>query len=204
MTEQAIKLRLPFSQSCENNKGPILEKIETIFSNNKYVLEIASGTGQHAIFFSKKLPHLLWQPTEIPSQIKSLNSRLSTSQNVNLLPAIELDVNQKEWGIPKTEAIFTANSLHIISEKSVENLIFKAGQKLSSNGQLIVYGPFKYEQRFTSVSNANFDSMLRNKSARSAIRDFEWVNSLCKSEGLLLKNDFTMPANNRLLLFKKI
>jgi|TARA_B100001093_G_C26852309_1_gene1025697 hypothetical protein len=204
LTEQSNKLELPFSQSCENNKGPILEKIRTIFSNNKHVLEIASGTGQHAIFFSKKLPHLSWQPTEIPSQIKSLNSRLSTSQNENLLPAIELDVDQKEWGIQKTEAIFTANSLHIMSEKSVENLIFEASQKLSSDGQLIVYGPFKYEQRFTSVSNADFDSRLRDKSDYSAIRDFEWINSLCKSKGLLLKKDFTMPANNRLLLFKKI
>ena len=113
-------------------------------------------------------------------------------------------VDQKEWGIQKTEAIFTANSLHIMSEKSVENLIFEASQKLSSDGQLIVYGPFKYEQRFTSVSNADFDSRLRDKSDYSAIRDFEWINSLCKSKGLLLKKDFTMPANNRLLLFKKI
>ena len=204
MTGQSIESVLPFSQSCENNKGPILEKIKRILANNKHVLEIASGTGQHAAFFSKELPHLAWQPTEIPSQIKSLNLRLTASQSMNLLPAIKLDVDQEEWGVLETEAIFTANSLHIISKKSVKNFILKAGSMLKEDGQLIVYGPFKYNQRFTSSSNADFDNTLRERSSDSAIRDFEWVCELCASENLFLETDFAMPANNRLLFFKKV
>ena len=203
MTEQSIESAFPFSQSCENNKGPILEKLKKILVSNKHVLEIASGTGQHATFFSKELPHLAWQPTEIPSQIRNLNLRLTASQSVNLLPAVELDVDQEEWGVPETEAIFTANSLHIISKESVKNFILQAGEILKKRGRLIVYGPFKYNQRFTSSSNADFDNMLRERSSDSAIRDFEWVCDLCESENLFLETDFAMPANNRLLLFKK-
>ena len=203
MTGQSIESALPFSQSCENNKGPILEKLKKILVTNKHVLEIASGTGQHATFFSNELRHLAWQPTEIPSQIRNLSLRLTASQSVNLLPAVELDVDQEEWGVPETEAIFTANSLHIISKESVKNFILKAGEILRKSGRLIVYGPFKYNQRFTSSSNADFDNMLRERSSDSAIRDFEWVCDLCESENLFLETDFAMPANNRLLLFKK-
>ena len=203
MTEQSIESAFPFSQSCENNKGPILEKLKKILVTNKHVLEIASGTGQHATFFSNELPHLAWQPTEIPSQIRNLSLRLTASQSVNLLPAVELDVDQEEWGVPETEAIFTANSLHIISKESVKNFILQAGEILKKRGRLIVYGPFKYNQRFTSSSNADFDNMLRERSSDSAIRDFEWICDLCESENLFLETDFAMPANNRLLLFKK-
>lgn len=203
MTGQSIESALPFSQSCENNKGPILEKLKKILVTNKHVLEIASGTGQHATFFSNELPHLAWQPTEIPSQIRNLSLRLTASQSVNLLPAVELDVDQEEWGVPETEAIFTANSLHIISKESVKNFILQAGEILKKRGRLIVYGPFKYNQRFTSSSNADFDNMLRERSSDSAIRDFEWICDLCESENLFLETDFAMPANNRLLLFKK-
>ena len=203
MTGQSIESALPFSQSCENNKGPILEKLKKILVTNKHVLEIASGTGQHATFFSNELPHLAWQPTEIPSQIRNLSLRLTASQSVNLLPAVELDVDQEEWGVPETEAIFTANSLHIISKESVKNFILQAGEILKKRGRLIVYGPFKYNQRFTSSSNADFDNVLRERSSDSAIRDFEWVCDLCESENLFLETDFAMPANNRLLFFKK-
>ena len=201
--EQSIESTFPFSQSCENNKGPILNKIKNIFADNKHVLEIASGTGQHATFFSKELPHLTWQPSEIPSQIRSLNLRLAASQSVNLLPAVALDVDQEEWEVPEAEAIFTANSLHIISKKSVRNFVQKAGGILKNSEQLIIYGPFKYNQRFTSISNANFDNVLRERSSDSGIRDFEWICSLCELENLVLKTDFAMPANNRLLFFKK-
>lgn len=203
MTRQRIELTLPFSQSCENNKRPILEKLKKILANNKHVLEIASGTGQHAAFFSTELPHLAWQATEIPSQIRNLNLRLTVSQNLNLLPAVELDVDQEDWGVPEAEAIFTANSLHIISKESVKNFIRKAGGVLKNGGQFIIYGPFKYNQLFTSTSNAGFDNILRERSPDSAIRDFEWICGLCESENLFLKTDFAMPANNRLLFFKK-
>lgn len=196
----------PFSQACENNKQAILSVLQEAFANKKKVLEIASGTGQHAIFFSAELPTLIWQTSDLEGNHAGINSwldePLAAGQN-NLLRPLVLDVTQSEWPQTQCDAIFSANSLHIMPWHAVLALFEHLKMYISEDALLAIYGPFNYGGQYTSESNQNFDEWLAQNSSHSAIRDFEAVNALAISAGLTLQNDFEMPANNRLLLWKK-
>ncbi|MEQ9567200.1 MAG: DUF938 domain-containing protein, partial [Pseudomonadales bacterium] len=168
-----------YSEACERNKNPILEVIKPWFHEVSTVLEIGSGTGQHAQYFTQHLPHLRWQMSDLGDYLANLQQ-----QNFeNLLPPIKLDVRQRgTWPQGKYDAVFTANSLHIMSASSVEKLVAGVGRLLSSGGLLVVYGPFKYGGQYTSTSNARFDQMLQQGDPESGIRDFEWVNQLAANQ----------------------
>lgn len=194
---------LPFSQACENNKLPILEILQRHLEDAGSVLEIAGGTGQHAVFFAEALPHLIWQSTDVPHALDNLTQRIAESELPNLPEPAPLDVNAPEWGVEVTEAVFSANCLHIIAASSVENFFAGVGRVLQPGGKLFVYGPFRYGGEFTSESNANFDGWLKARDPGSGIRDFEWVNGLAATEGLTLLEDNAMPANNQLLLWQR-
>jgi hypothetical protein len=193
---------LPFSQSCENNKAFIAEHLLTLFAGCNQVLEIASGTGQHATFFAGLLPTVRWQPTEIPANMANLTPRCITYTGDNLLPPGSLDVCSRPWAVDVPDAIFTANSLHIMPFAAVQELFLELGQRASVGTLLAVYGPFNYDGQYTSESNASFDVWLAAQHRKSAIRDFEQVNELAKEAGFVLREDHSMPANNRLLVWR--
>ena len=195
---------LPFSQACENNKAPILEVLAERFADRTRVLEIASGTGQHATWFAGQLPHLQWQPTELPQNLPVLQPRCREYDGDNLLQPRALDVSQRPWPFAEIpDAVFTANSLHIMPWPSVEDLFAELGQRADADTLLAVYGPFNYGGEYTSPSNARFDLWLAQQSPLSAIRDFEAVDALAEAAGLKLQADLEMPANNRVLLWHK-
>lgn len=177
--------------------------LERHLKDGDQVLELASGTGQHSVHFAANLPNLHWQSSDIPSNVDSLNLRIAAAKLPNLPAAITIDVNNSSWDSVKPTAIFSANSLHIMSAGSVENFFKGIGDVLRSDGTLIVYGPFKYAGGFTSESNEGFDRWLKDRDHLSGVRDFEWVNELAAEAKLSLIEDNAMPANNQLLVWKK-
>ena len=189
----------PFSQASENNKAPILKILKAAFENTKTVLEIGSGTGQHAVYFASNLPHLKWQPTDREIEFSGITLWLDESGLTNIYEPLVLDVNNLPWKVGDFDGVFTANTLHIMSKVDIENMFLGIGQVLSDDGTLCIYGPFNYSGEYTSESNERFDGWLYKQNPESAIRDFEWVNSLAENIGLTLIHDHTMPANNRLL-----
>jgi len=198
LTLQAL---LPFSEACERNKAPILEVLREVFANRSHVVEIGAGTGQHAVHFARHLPHLSWQPTDRSEYLPGLVARIAAEGATNLRPPLELDVLQPEWPPLHADAVFSANTLHIMGWPEVEAFFHGVGRLLSGGGMLAVYGPFRYRGRFTTQSNADFDRMLRDRDAASGIRDFEAVDRLAARAGLELHRDVAMPANNQLLVW---
>ncbi len=193
--------RLPFSQACENNKNSILKVLKEYIADQDSLLEIASGTGQHGEFFAKSFPNLLWQTSDLPDAVDDLNLRISEANLQNLPLALTLNVNDSNWNVKKYELLFTANSLHIMSEKSVENFFSRIPNVLQQSALVFIYGPFKYDGKFTTKSNAEFDEWLKEKDLRSGVRDFEDINKLAVNVGLSLAADVQMPSNNQLLVF---
>ena len=194
---------LPYSQASENNKHAILDVLRRHVADRQSLLEIAGGTGQHAVFFAGNFPNLLWQSSDIPEVIDTLNRRLKLAKLPNLPAAIALDVDNLTWTIDTVDCIYSANSLHIMSAASVEKFFTGVARHLAADGLLMVYGPFKYDGDFTTPSNARFDLWLKERNAESGIRDFEWVNSLAAMIGMTLDEDNAMPANNQLLVWRR-
>lgn len=194
--------QLPFSQACENNKRAIFEVLDTLFADRHQVLEVGSGTGQHATFFAAQMPHLEWQPTELEQHRSLLRPRCAAHQGTNLLPEHTLDVNATVWPVVIPDALFTANTLHIMPWSSVQNLFIYLAASRPDDFLMAVYGPFNYAGQHTSESNARFDQWLSQQNPDSAIRDFEQVNALAEEAGLSLLADHALPANNRLLVWQ--
>jgi SAM-dependent methyltransferase len=192
----------PFSESCERNKAPILASLREVFSQPARILEIGSGTGQHAVHFGAALPHLLWQTSDLPANHAGIRAWLDEAALPNVLAPIVLDVNGP-WPMHHYEGVFTANTLHIVSWALAQKLIAGAARVLEKGGRLAIYGPFNYGGTFTSDSNARFDDWLKNRDPVSGIRDFEAVMKCAEINGLHLHADHAMPANNRLLVFVK-
>ena len=166
------------------------------------LLELAGGTGQHAVFFAEQFPHLHWQSSDVPDAVATLNLRLTHAGLSNLPIGIPIDVNSPAWNCGVVDAIYSANSLHIMSAASVEHFFTGVERHLSKTGLLLVYGPFKYNGEFTTESNAKFDLWLKERNPVSGVRDFEWVNALAEAVGMSLVEDNAMPANNQLLVWK--
>jgi len=194
---------LPFSAACERNKDPILEVLRIRFADRVQVLEIGSGTGQHAVYFARALEHLTWRPTEQLAYLPDLAERVKLEGPPNLRGPTLLDVRQAVWPVRSVDAVFTANTLHIMSWPEVTALYRGIGDVLTPGGVLCVYGPFRYAGRYTSDSNQEFDSMLQERDPQSGLRDIQAVNSLAEQYGLRLDADHDLPANNRLLVFAK-
>jgi SAM-dependent methyltransferase len=194
---------LPFSDACERNKGPILEILRVAFADRRHALEIGAGTGQHAVHFARHLPHLQWQPTDRSEYLDDLARRIEAEGTPNLLPAVELDVLCEPWPALSADAVFSANTLHIMSWPAVETLFTRLPRVLQANAVLAIYGPFRYVGRFTTPSNAEFDRGLRERDPASGLRDFESVDALARGIGFELVADHAMPANNQLLVWRR-
>ena len=192
---------LPISEACERNKGPILEVLRNAFAGRAHVLEVGSGTGQHAVHFAAHLPHLVWHPTEQLKYLPDLEARIKQQGGDNLRPPAVLDVRQAVWPLRQADAVFSANTLHIMSWAEVLDLFGGLGRILAAGGVLCIYGPFRYDGRYTSDSNRNFDHMLQERDPLSGLRDIQAVTTLASQYGIHLKADHDLPANNRLLEF---
>lgn len=191
----------PESPASERNKRPILEVIAPVFAQARLVLEIGSGTGQHAVFFARALPHLCWQPSDRPEWLPTLRDRCRREGPDNIAAPLELDVALSHWPIDGADGVFTANTLHIMAWPEVQAFFAGVGRVLRRPGSLAVYGPFRYRGAFTTPSNAAFDATLRARDPASGIRDFEAVDALARAEGLALVADHALPANNQLLVW---
>jgi SAM-dependent methyltransferase len=197
---------LPFSEACERNKGPILEVLaKWLRGSPRVVVEIGAGTGQHAVYFARQLPHLTWQPTEQAAHLTMLDARVSIEGPPNLLPPLELDVEMHEWplGADTADVVYSANTLHIMSWPQVRAFFRGAGRIMRDEGLLFVYGPCRYGGQYTSHSNRGFDEALMARDPQSGIRDFEALDALANEQRLVLVEDQAMPANNQTLVWRK-
>jgi cyclopropane fatty-acyl-phospholipid synthase-like methyltransferase len=194
---------LPFSAASERNKDPILDVLRIRFAGRAQVLEIGSGTGQHAVHFARALTHLTWHPTEQLAYLEDLVERVKLEGSHNVRAPTLLDVRQAVWPMRSVDAVFTANTLHIMSWPEVTALYRGVGAVLAPGGVFCVYGPFRYDGRYTSDSNQEFDRMLQERDPLSGLRDIQALVSLAEQYGLRLDADHDLPANNRLLVFAK-
>ena len=195
-----------FSQACENNKGPILEVLKQTFIGCGTILEIGSGTGQHAVHFASRLPHLQWHTSDLQENHFGINAWTDSEPADNLHRPLLLDADMPVWPVDRLariDGIFTANTCHIMSWQSVENMFARVGEILQPSGMFCIYGPFNYGGNYTSSSNARFDIWLKEQAAHRAIRDIEAIAALAKKAKMELLDDFEMPANNRLLVLNK-
>ena len=193
----------PYAESCDQNRNAILDVIQPLLLNSRSLLEIGSGTGQHAVYFTEKLPHIIWNTSDRADNLEGIKLWLSDADNENLPAPIELDVRQNNWPEIIFDTVFTVNTCHIMNQQSVETMITQAGKLIPAGGQLIIYGPFNYNQKYTSPSNEKFDQWLKQRDRESAIRNFEDLNELARQAGLNLVSDYEMPENNRILHWRK-
>lgn len=201
----SMNFNKPFAQSSEENKDVIFNQLKLLYSDAKNVLEIGSGTGQHAVYFAQKLDYLNWQPTDLSESIAGINLWLEHAGLNNISSPLVLNVEQTDWHLPiKYDAVFTANTLHIMSIGHVESL-FKGLENVLNDGALFCcYGPFNKNGQFTSESNARFDVWLKQRDAVSGIRDMTELTKFADHANLSLIDDIEMPANNRILVWKKV
>ena len=200
----------PYSPACDRNREPILQVLRGCFADRRRVLEIGSGTGQHAVHFAAAMPWLTWQCSDVAENLPGIGMWLEEAALANTPPAIELDVGG-DWsqvlheGCGAFDAVFSANALHIMGWPQVESFFAGIGALFAAQlvGVLAVYGPFNYGGEYTSQSNRQFDDWLKARDARSAIRDFEAVDALAQAAGLRLADDVAMPANNRCLVWRQ-
>ena len=195
---------LPHSEACVRNQAPILAVLRTALASHREVLEIGSGTGQHAVSFAAALPHLSWQPTDRHEHLAGLAQRVAESGLSNLRPPMGLDVSWPEWPSTRADAIFSANTLHIMAWPAVQGMFKGVARLLGTGGTVCIYGPFNYDGRYTSPSNEQFDGWLRARDPESGIRDLGAVCCLATVHGLELRADHDLPANNRLIVFESV
>lgn len=193
----------PFSPSSERNKAPILEKLRHVLGlSPKRVLEVGSGTGQHALYFCHHLKKLRWTPSDLKDRHKDILTW--TQHHKHIASPVVLDLDQPTLPQKPYDAIYSANVLHIVSEEQALSLFRFCAQALQKGGLVFFYGPFKYGGRFTSESNRDFDQWLKTNNPLSGQRDFEWVITQMKAQSFQLMNDHEMPSNNRFLVFSKV
>lgn len=193
----------PFSEACERNQGPILAVLREAFADRTQALEIGSGTGQHAVHFARHLPHLTWQPSDRPEYLPGIRLWVDQAGLPNLRAPLALDVNDDPWPLTGADALFSANTLHIMSWGDAQVLFERLGAGLRADAVLAIYGPFRYAGRHTAESNARFDLALRRRDPASGIRDFEAVDALARAQGFALARDQAMPASNRTLIWSR-
>jgi len=192
----------PHSAACERNRDPILSVLQVHFSDREHVLEIGSGTGQHAAYFAKMLPMLTWQASDQAENLPGIRLWLDEATLRNTPPPLEFDVN-RHWPDARYDAVFSANTLHIMSWEEVRTLFAKLPAIATADAKLAIYGPFNYDGRYTSDSNRDFDASLKQRAPHMGIRDFEAVNALAHAAGFALIDDVPMPANNRCLVWQR-
>ncbi len=192
-----------YSAACDENKEPILAVLREVFAECRAALEIGSGTGQHAVYFARHLPHLVWQPGDVAENLASINAWREEACLANVLAPLQLDVNQEPWPVVSADAVFSANTAHILSWPEVQRMFAGAAKVLERGGVFALYGPFNYGGQYTSASNARFDAWLKARDPLSGVRDFEALDTLAQAHGMTRLMDYAMPVNNRTLVWRR-
>lgn len=197
--------QLPFSEACERNKEPILEVLENHLPNRGLVLEIGSGTGQHAVYFAGKLKTVKWLPSDVAENLPGLAARIEAEGSDNIQAPIELDVNSdiSSWPERVVSAVFSANTAHIMDWKSVRAMFAKVGEKLKERGVFCLYGPFNEEGKYTSDSNRAFDLQLKSQDPDMGLRDVQTLETLAAKSNMQMIDQVRMPSNNQTLVFRR-
>jgi cyclopropane fatty-acyl-phospholipid synthase-like methyltransferase len=190
-----------FCQSCENNKGPILDVLRPLLAGRRSVLEIGSGTGQHAAFFAGALPHVVWQTSDLQEHHASIAAWIEGIDNARA--PLVLDVDGEDWPGERYDAAFSANTAHIMPWQTVVNMFEGVSRILEPGGVFALYGPFNREGSYTSEGNERFDRMLRAQDLGMGIRGFEAITELAARVAMHLIADHAMPANNRTLVWER-
>ena len=193
----------PYAPACERNRQPILAVLRECFADRRDVLEVGSGTGQHAVHFAAAMPWLSWQCSDRAEHLPGIRLWLDEAGLPNTPAPIELDVSGA-WARRRFDAVFSANTLHIMGWPEVQQFFEGVDAVLATDGVLAAYGPFNYGGEYTSDSNREFDAWLKARDTRSGIRDFEAVDALAREIGLTLMDDVAMPANNRTLVWRRL
>jgi len=199
---ESIDLK-PFSQACQNNRDPILHHLKRLFEHSTAVLEIGSGTGQHAVHFAKAMPHLQWYTSDLAEHHEGIQLWLQEYQLPNAHAPLALDVRETWPSLPPVDAIFSANTAHIMPWVAVTAMFEGVGRTLLKGGLFVLYGPMNYGGSYTSESNERFDVWLKAQDPDRSIRDFEKLQALAQQAGMQACEDNDMPANNRLLVWRK-
>lgn len=192
----------PFADSCVENRAPILAVLQPRLQACRSLLEIGSGTGQHAVYFAPELPQLEWQTSDVRENHPGIHAWLAGAAD-NILAPLALDVLADAWPSGPYDAAFSANTAHIMSAAAVEAMFRGLGQVVAEGGWFLLYGPFNYDGRFTSASNERFDGWLRERDPQMGIRDLAWLREVAGQSGLRLVEDLEMPVNNRVLVWQK-
>ncbi|MDY6933116.1 MAG: DUF938 domain-containing protein [Spirochaetota bacterium] len=193
----------PFSQSCENNKTPILNVLSRYLTQPATLLEVGSGTGQHGVHMANHLPHITWQTSDIDENLAGIDLWRREFQLDNLLKPIYFNVLEPESAPSMHDHLFSANTLHIMSWQAVESFFKIIPSLMRKGGLAFFYGPFKYHGEYTSPNNADFDLWLKECATHQGIRDFEAIEALAYNAGLILLEDVSMPVNNQTLVWKR-
>ena len=193
----------PFSQACENNRGPISQVLERFLVDCQSVFEIGSGTGQHAVWFSRAMPHLQWQTSDRKENHQGIKQWISDSSLENIHHPLELDVGVGPWPEGLFDAVFTANTAHIMALSEVELMFSGVSKLLISGGLFCLYGPMQYSGVIAAESNRAFDAKLRAIKSTQGIREFNDLNKLAATFGMELIEDNDLPANNQLIIWQK-
>jgi SAM-dependent methyltransferase len=193
----------PFSPACERNRDPILAVLRDAFATRRRVLEVGSGTGQHAVHFAAAMPWLEWQCSDVAGNLAGIAAWLDEARLPNTPAPIALDVARDPWPSASFDAAFTANSLHIMDWASVQALFAGLTQVLAGEATVVAYGPFNRGGDYTSDSNREFDGWLKARDPRSGLRDVEAVDALACEVGLTLVGDIAMPAHNGCLIWQR-
>ena len=193
----------PFAPACERNKGPILDVLRRVFADADDVLEIGSGTGQHAVWFAAGLPHLTWRPSDLQSSHAGINAWIDDSGLANLERPLTLDVAHRPWPIERAGGAFSANTVHYMHWDEVEAMFGGVADLLSAGARFALYGPFARDGRHESGSNASFDRLLRRHDPGFGVRDIRDLERLASDGAMTLAEDVAMPSNNRIVVWRK-
>jgi SAM-dependent methyltransferase len=193
-----------FSNACERNRDPILSVLTDILADAERVLEVGSGTGQHAVHFARHLSHLEWQPSNRPGRLDSIRAWRHEAELSNIAEPIELDLFDDQWQVDQVDAVVAINVIHIAPWAVTGRLFEHASRRLKPGGLVYLYGPFRYVDRTLEPSNLRFDQWLKDRDPDNGIRLFEEVDALAKEHGFEWADDRAMPANNRSIWWQRI
>lgn len=191
----------PYSESCEQNREPILAALQAHLQQVQSLLEIGSGTGQHAVYFAPEFPGLTWQTSDRRENHAGILAWMESMPADNLRPPLALDVSHDSWPDQAFDAVFSANTAHIMGEPEVMAMFDGVGGLLPRGGRFLLYGPFNIDGRYTAPSNERFDQMLRAQDPRMGVRDCGWLEQLADRAGMRLEKILDLPADNKLLVW---
>lgn len=194
-----------YAPATERNREPIRQVLEAeLPEGGGLLLEIAAGTGEHAVYLSNAFPHWQWQPTDPdPEAIASIAAWRAEEGGENLLPPVQLDASAPRWPVERADAMLCVNMTHISPRASTEGLFAAAGRLLGKGAPLVIYGPFLEADVETTQSNLDFDASLKSRDPQWGLRDLAWIDEVAEANGLRRTARHAMPANNLTLVYRR-